>query len=149
MDGSKLECCHCAYLERYRYQYDDDYIVTYECKLDHPDADIFKDACDDFKPSFVTNGLYVRGAFKMPLEEWLDKSPIEWHTKLLDRLYKDCINYIIHKNQDTTKIKLWAGTPEEEIKAMRTIFNYYPDDRKPNWITEGDIDSHAVAMGVK
>ena len=57
--------------------------------------------------------------------------------QLLDRLRSDCRYYLDgHRNPDL----LWAGSVEEQIKEMHKLYNSFPSDKKPQWITEEDIN---------
>ena len=63
--------------------------------------------------------------------------------QLLDRLRSDCRYYLDgHRNPDL----LWAGSVEEQIKEMRKLYNSFPSDKKPQWITEEDINHFEVEM---
>lgn len=63
--------------------------------------------------------------------------------QLLDRLRSDCRYYLDgHRNPDL----LWAGSVEEQIKEMRKLYNSFPLDKKPQWITEEDINHFEAEM---
>lgn len=63
--------------------------------------------------------------------------------QLLDRLRSDCRYYLDgHRNPDL----LWAGSVEEQIKEMRKLYNSFPSDKKPQWITEEDINHFEAEM---
>lgn len=63
--------------------------------------------------------------------------------QLLDRLRSDCRYYLDgHRNPDL----LWAGSVEEQIKEMRKLYNSFPSDKKPLWITEEDINHFEAEM---
>lgn len=63
--------------------------------------------------------------------------------QLLDRLRSDCRYYLDgHRNPDL----LWAGSVEDQIKEMRKLYNSFPSDKKPQWITEEDINHFEAEM---
>lgn len=63
--------------------------------------------------------------------------------QLLDRLRSDCRYYLDgHRNPDL----LWAGSVEEQIKEMRKLYNSFPSDKKPQWITEEYINHFEAEM---
>lgn len=63
--------------------------------------------------------------------------------QLLDRLRSDCRYYLDgHRNPDL----LWAGSVEEQIKEMRILYNSFPSDKKPQWITDEDINHFEAEM---
>lgn len=63
--------------------------------------------------------------------------------QLLDRLRSDCRYYLDgHRNPDL----LWAGSVEEQIKEMRKLYNSFPSGKKPQWITEEDINHFEAEM---
>ena len=63
--------------------------------------------------------------------------------QLLDRLRSDCRYYLDgHRNPDL----LWAGSVEEQIKEMHKLYNSFPSDKKPQWITEEDINHFEAEM---
>lgn len=63
--------------------------------------------------------------------------------QLLDRLRLDCRYYLDgHRNPDL----LWAGSVGEQIKEMRKLYNSFPSDKKPQWITGEDINHFEAEM---
>lgn len=63
--------------------------------------------------------------------------------QLLDRLRSDCRYYLDgHRNPDL----LWAGSVEDQIKEMRKLYNSFPSDKKPQWITDEDINHFEAEM---
>ncbi len=65
---------------------------------------------------------------------------------LLSRMQDDCA-YALHANSNK---HLWAsGDPEKQIAYMKALHESFPDDAKPDWITEKDIEQYAVQMGVQ
>lgn len=79
-------------------------------------------------------------------EELLSHAP-EFRYQLLDRLKSDCDYYLGYGNRDVRH--LWALNPEDQIEAMRILYNSFPDDQKPEWLTLDDIDNYASKMIIK
>lgn len=58
--------------------------------------------------------------------------------QLLGRLKNDCEAYI---EADYPRVsRLWAQDPADQIEAMRTLWNSFPDGEKPQWLSAQDID---------
>lgn len=66
--------------------------------------------------------------------------------QLLDRLKLDCNYYLGYGNKNPKN--LWAGSEKEQIEAMETLWNSFPEDRKPEWLTWEQIKIFAMKMGV-
>lgn len=68
---------------------------------------------------------------------------------LLSRLQQDC-KYVLNiidggysESLRASKKHLWAGDPDKQISKMRELYDSFDDDKKPEWITEEEIDSYA------
>lgn len=64
--------------------------------------------------------------------------------RLLDRLRQDCEYYLSNGNRNPKY--LWAGNELEQIEKMRELYNKFPDDLKPEWITIEDINKYKDKM---
>lgn len=64
--------------------------------------------------------------------------------RLLDRLKQDC-EYFLKAGGRNPK-HLWAGSPEKQIAKMREIYDNFPDDEKPEWLSAEDIDKYEKQM---
>lgn len=58
---------------------------------------------------------------------------------LLDRMRTDC-NYYLDGHQH--KNVLWAEDEAEHIADMEALYNSFPNDKKPLWITMADIEEY-------
>jgi len=56
---------------------------------------------------------------------------------MLSRLKQDCDYYLGNGNRSTKY--LWAGSEKDQIQEMKTSYNAFTDDKKPEWLTYDDI----------
>lgn len=68
---------------------------------------------------------------------------------LLSRLQQDC-KYVLNsidggysESLRASEKHLWAGDPDKQISKMRELYDSFDDDKKPEWITEEEIDGYA------
>lgn len=64
--------------------------------------------------------------------------------QLLGRMQTDC-NYFLGNGNRLDKF-LWAGNVESQIAYMKALYNSFPDDKKPEWISLEDINNYEDAM---
>lgn len=64
----------------------------------------------------------------------------EFEYKLLDRLRQDCDYYLGYGNRQAKY--LWAGNEREQINKMKELYNVFPENLKPDWITLQDIEEY-------
>lgn len=64
--------------------------------------------------------------------------------QLLDRLRQDCEYYLGNGNRNTKY--LWTGSELKQIEKMRELYDKFPDDLKPEWITLDDINKYEEKM---
>lgn len=64
--------------------------------------------------------------------------------RMLDRLGRDCTYYLGNGNR--LKKHLWAGDEKAQICAMKALYNSFPDDKKPEWLTLADIERFESKM---
>ena len=65
--------------------------------------------------------------------------------QMLDRLRSDCKYYLGYGNRSANA--LWArGDEAGQILHMAALYQSFPDDKKPEWLTADDIESFAVQM---
>lgn len=57
--------------------------------------------------------------------------------QLLDRMRMDCDYYL--GNGQIYGNHLWAGTEEKQIEYMKALWNSFPDEGKPEWLTYPQI----------
>lgn len=65
--------------------------------------------------------------------------------QMLDRLRSDCKYYLGYGNRSANA--LWArGNEAGQILHMVALYQSFPDNEKPEWLTADDIESFAVQM---
>lgn len=67
--------------------------------------------------------------------------------QLLDRLRVDC-NYFL-ANGERNPVQLWGQSVEGHIAAMKRLYNSFPADIRPDWLTAEDIDRYSEEMKAK
>jgi len=63
---------------------------------------------------------------------------------LLGRLQRDCEYYLGYGNRQDKH--LWAGNVEDQIDTMITLYESFPDDAKPEWISREEIEKYREEM---
>lgn len=63
---------------------------------------------------------------------------------LLDRMRQDCKYYLGYGNRNTKC--LWAEDEAEHIENMKALWNSFPEDGKPEWLSMEDIESFEKEM---
>jgi hypothetical protein len=64
--------------------------------------------------------------------------------QLLDRMRLDCDYYLGNGNKSAKH--LWAGNVTEQIETMKSIWNCFPEDEKPEWLTWEEILNYEQKM---
>lgn len=64
--------------------------------------------------------------------------------RVLDRMKQDCRYYLGNGNR--AESVLWGGTVEQHIDYMREIWDSFPIDKKPEWLTMEDINTFERQM---
>ena len=70
------------------------------------------------------------------MEDWSKHEP-RFRYMMLDRLRQDCDYYI--RNGFTTGNSLWAGDAKRQIDTMKAIWQTFPTEDTPEWLTWEDI----------
>lgn len=66
---------------------------------------------------------------------------------LLDRMRQDCNYYLSNGNRNPDN--LYTGHERTQIQKMKDIWNAFPDEDKPEWLSMEEIEEYAERMGVK
>lgn len=61
----------------------------------------------------------------------------EFNYMMLDRLRCDCDYYLGYGNR--CKKHLYYGDEQEHINKMKELYNSFPDNEKPEWLTYEQI----------
>lgn len=64
--------------------------------------------------------------------------------QMLDRLKSDCEYYLGYGNR--SKKYLYYKDEQEHINEMKKLYNSFPDDEKPEWLTYEEILSYEKLM---
>ena len=68
----------------------------------------------------------------------------EFKYMLLDRMKQDC-NYYLYGCGRCAKY-VWSNDPGEHIANMNALWNSFPDDAKPEWLTMEKIEEYEKDM---
>ncbi|WP_279145992.1 MULTISPECIES: LPD11 domain-containing protein [Clostridium] len=79
----------------------------------------------------------------MNIEDILKHSE-EFRYRLLSRMESDCKYYLGYGNR--CKKHLWAGNEKKQIGIMKELYNSFPADKKPEWLTYRQILSYETRM---
>lgn len=63
---------------------------------------------------------------------------------LLDRLRTDCGYYLGNGNRNSNT--LWGGSVAAHLDAMRALYESFPEDDRPEWLTMEQIEDYAAQM---
>lgn len=72
----------------------------------------------------------------MTIKEILQKD-VSFRYQLLSRMEVDCLYYL--GNGGRCEKHLWAGNVPEQIEYMKAIYNSFPENEKPDWMTMEEI----------
>lgn len=94
---------------------------------------------DDFdgEPDMPINQEFI-------IESKPPKNPFQFNYQLLDRMRMDCEYYLGYGNRNPSN--LWANNEEQQIETMKNLWNGFPDDAKPEWLTMEQIEQYEKAM---
>lgn len=103
-------------------------------------------------PSLYSCGNNFEGEPGFPIKEDLKiifKNKYKPHPKtfeyqLLARLKADCDYYLGFGNRSTNR--LWADNEREQIEKMKELYNDFPADEKPEWLTWEQILQYEKEM---
>lgn len=77
--------------------------------------------------------------------EWILSHDETFRYQLLDRMRSDCVYYIWYERSCRGN-HLWAGTVKDQISIMKGIWNSFPEDGKPEWLTLEQIETLEAEM---
>ena len=72
----------------------------------------------------------------MTIEEVLAQNP-RWQYELLGRMQADCLYYLGYGMRCPNR--LWATNEKDQISFMKAIWENFPKEEKPVWLTWGEI----------
>lgn len=74
----------------------------------------------------------------------LQKEQLKFNYQILDRLQSDCKYYLGNGNRCTKH--LYYKDEQEHIEEMKKLYNSFPADKKPEWLTFEQILIYEKAM---
>lgn len=108
-------------------------------------ADDVLDGLDDKNTTLEdVNRKLTSATGSITIDDSILKHSDEFKYRLLGRMQTDC-NYFLGAGNRAEKF-LWAGNVPEQIAYMRAIYNSFPDNKKPEWISLADIDEYEKKM---
>lgn len=60
--------------------------------------------------------------------------------QLLDRMRQDCLYYLTYGGRMAKY--LWAQEETEHIENMKAIYNSFPEEKKPEWLSMDEIEKY-------
>ena len=66
------------------------------------------------------------------MEDWNKYEP-RFRYMMLSRMKQDCDYYLGYGNRSTNQ--LWAGDEKAQIENMKALWNSFPEEDKPEWLT--------------
>ena len=69
---------------------------------------------------------------------------LKFNYQMLDRLKSDCDYYLGYGNK--CKKHLYYKDEQEHINKMKELYNSFPNNKKPEWLTCEQILSYEKAM---
>lgn len=68
----------------------------------------------------------------------------QFNYMMLSRLRSDCDYYLGNGNRQVSR--LWSNSEKEQINKMKELYNGFPDDEKPEWLTYEQILQYEKSM---
>lgn len=73
--------------------------------------------------------------------------PESFRYRLLSRMQADCEYYLGYGNRYA--VHLWTQNEADQIIAMRLLWNSFPNNKKPEWLSLEQINDYATKMEVQ
>lgn len=86
----------------------------------------------------------IKNDLKIEYRSKYKPSIYKFEYQLLDRLKMDCDYYLGNGNRYAKH--LWAGNEKEQIEKMKELYNIFPEDQKPEWLTLEQIEEYEKQM---
>lgn len=86
----------------------------------------------------------INSDFKIEYISKYKPNPYKFEYQLLSRLQMDCNYYLGNGNRYANH--LWAGNEKDQIKKMKELYDIFPEDQKPEWLTMGQIEEYEKQM---
>lgn len=79
----------------------------------------------------------IKSDLEIHFKNQYEEEPNKFNYMMLSRLQSDCKYYLGFGNRNAKN--LWAGNEQKQIDEMKKLYNSFPEDAKPEWLTYGDI----------
>ena len=89
-------------------------------------------------------GWPIRPDLEVKFKTKYEEDPFEFNYMMLSRLESDC-NYYLGCGNRCEK-HLYHGNVSKQIQAMLVLWESFPQDKKPEWLTREDIMAFEKAM---
>lgn len=80
------------------------------------------------------------------MEDWTKYEP-KFRYMMLSRMKMDCDYYLGYGNRNA--MQLWACDEKKQIENMKDIWNTFPEEDKPEWLTWEELTEYSRKMGVE
>ena len=70
------------------------------------------------------------------MEDWSKYEP-RFRYMMLSRMQQDCDYYL--RIQAGSPCALWSGNEKEHIENMKALWNSFPEEDKPEWLTWDEL----------
>lgn len=77
------------------------------------------------------------------MEDWSKYEP-KFRYMMLDRMRQDCDYYLGYGNRNASQ--LWAGDEKSQIENMKALWNSFPEEDTPEWLTWEEILEYEKQM---
>lgn len=77
------------------------------------------------------------------MENWKRYEP-EFRYQMLSRMKQDCDYYLGYGNRNANC--LWAGDEKDQINNMKAIWDSFPEEDKPEWLTWEELIEYEKQM---
>ena len=108
------------------------------CGNDEPELYSCQNTFDGEPDCPIKNDLEIK--FKTKYEE----NPNKFNYMMFDRMRSDCDYYLGYGNRN--KNRLSHNNEQEHINEMKKLYNSFPEDKKPEWLTFEEILSYEKLM---
>ena len=77
------------------------------------------------------------------MEDWNKYEP-KFRYMMLSRMKSDCDYYLGYGNRSTNH--LWAGDEKAQLENMKALWNSFPEEDKPEWLTWEELIEYEKQM---
>lgn len=115
---------------------------------DAPDIEFLPDEL--FYKQLMFRGCYeeTKNAARMLIiREFVADQSEDFRYQLLNRMQSDCRYYLGYGARDPRF--LWAGNPRDQIDYMIALWDSFPENKKPEWISMYEINEYKWNMGLR